>query len=359
MNEQPRKSAEMAKKPPIIEEPTKTTTDVSKESFICIDHTGLIYSLTIESNHIRDGQLALPEDVLYANVRAMDFKRELMIFGDSEGNLTRFNARTRQTRSILVRRNAEIRKIRFSPARESLLISVQFPESVDILDASSVTLDVVCSLKCENSKTKILDSCWFGPDRVLVQFSNHTLRVFQVGPSSKPNRVVNLFTSVLNSECGEEGLDENAVINLKNSILDLSEDSGLASSVPSNLSTQLKDYIKNQMAGTSKLDKLASLSSYFNPRSFETKFWNLLLYQKNHVLNNVVKQSPLLMNLTDFREVQKEALRVYREKCDLSENVKTSVLTRDLFLINELDSVFNLLIETEPKDDHYSYNLIK
>lgn len=365
MNEPSRKSNE-SKKNSSAEESSKPTppsaVDESKESFICIDHTGLIYSLTIESNHIRDGQLALPEDVLYANVRAMDFKRELMIFGDAEGSITRFNARTRQTRAIQVRRNTEIKRIRFTPARDSLLISVQFADCVDVLDASSVTLDVVCTLKSENPKLKIVDSCWTGNDRLLVHFSNNTLRLFNVTQAggSKTSRPVNLFTSVSNSEWGDE-LDETSVIKIKNNLLSLFERGSSIEESKSvvSLNTCLFEFIKKEAAKMSKLEKLCDISSYFNPKSFETKFWSLLLYEESRIVNNVVRQIPLLMSLSDFREAQKDVLKVYHEKCDLSENVRSSVLTRDLYLINDLDTAFNLLIETEPRDDHYAYNLIK
>lgn len=320
----------------------------------------MIYSLTIESNHIRDGQLALPEDVLYANVRAMDFKRELMIFGDSEGSITRFNARTRQTRAIQVRRNSEIKRIRFTPARESLLISVQFADCVDILDASSVTLDVVCTLKPENSKLKIVDSCWFGADRLLVQFTNHTLRIFNVANSLKSTtRSINLFTSISKSINGDD-LDEIGVIKLKNKLMSLFEqnENNKPIGIPS-MNSCLELFLHNEAAKPSKLERLADLSAYFNSKSFETKFWSLMLYEETKRVNNVVRQTPLLLSLSDFREVQKDVLRVYLEKCELTESVKSSVLTRDLYLTNELDAVFNLLIETEPRDDNYAYNLIK
>lgn len=340
----------------IQEKTPPKTDDHAKESFICIDNTGLIYSLTIEQNHIRDGQLALPEDILYSSVRAMDFKRELMIFGDSDGSITRFNARTKQTRSIQIRRSSEIRKIRFSPAKESLLIIVQFVDCVEVLDASSTTLDITASLKSENSKLKVFDSFWVSPDKILIHFSNHTMRVYNITNSStKPS--ANLFASVFKSN---DDINENLLIKFKNSLFEMIENKENSAEFSNpKLNSFLTCLLEKEMFEASKLEKLSVLSTYFNPRSFETKFWSLLLYKTNKVLNNVVRQNSLLMDFEDFREQQKETLRIYRDKCNLNENVKTSVLVRDLFLINELDSVFNLLIETEAKDDNYSYNLIK
>lgn len=302
----------------------------------------------------------------------MDFKRELMIFGDAEGSITRFNARTRQTRAIQVRRNAEIKRIRFTPAHDSLLISVQFTDCVDVLDASSVTLDVVCTLKSENTKIKIIDSCWFGPDRLLVQFSNHTLRVFNITPGSKScsyfsaTRSINLFTSVSNAEFSNDEFDETGLIKFKNTLLSLFEREGASQidekgvSLPvGQLNSCLAAFLKHESTKTSKLQRFCDISAYFNSKSFETRFWSLLLYEENHVINNVVRQSPLLMSAKDFREVQKDVLKIYHERCELSKLVKSNVLTRDLYLINELDHVFNLLIDTEPRDDDYAFNMIK
>jgi hypothetical protein len=372
------------------EKTENTSQEDSKESFICIDQTGLIYSLTIELNHIKDGQLALPEDVLYTNMRAMDFKRDLLIFGDTDGTITRFNARSKQTRAILVRRNSEIRKIKFSPGKESLLIAVQFPESVDILDASSNTLEIVSTLRSENSKLKILDSCWSSPDKVLVQFNNSTIKIFQINSAiklAKPTESINLFTSVLrsNNKNPINQMDENSLIKLKTALFELLDTYTYSSEIEydqvlkeflenlnginknfnlstENLNSGLIYMLKNEFAQASrvsKLEKFALLSSYFNHNSFETKFWSLLSYQNTNIQNNVVKQNILLLSASDFRINQHELLKTYREKYELNENVKISVLARDLLLFNELDLVFNLLIETEPKDENYSYNLTK
>lgn len=351
-----KKSDKTDPKTSIQEKTPPKADDHAKESFICIDNTGLIYSLTIEQNHIRDGQLALPEDILYSNVRAMDFKRELMIFGDSDGSITRFNARTKQTRSIQIRRSSEIKKIRFSPAKESLLIIVQFVDCVEVLDASSTTLDITASLKSENSKLKVFDSFWVSPDKILIHFSNHTMRVYNITNSStKPS--ANLFASVFKSN---DDINENLLIKFKNNLFEMIENKENSAEILNpKLNSFLTCLLEKEMLEASQLEKLSVLSTYFNPRSFETKFWSLLLYKTNKVLNNIVRQNSLLMDFEDFREQQKETLRIYRDKCNLNENVKASVLVRDLFLINELDSVFNLLIETEAKDDNYSYNLIK
>ena len=82
-----------------------------KESFICIDQNGLMYSFSVEANHIKDAGIALPEDGLMANVTCMSLKKDYIIFGDQEGNVHRWNYLNKLSKTVALKRGGEIRKV--------------------------------------------------------------------------------------------------------------------------------------------------------------------------------------------------------------------------------------------------------
>ena len=85
--------------------------EMSKESenFICIDEYGLMYSFCVENSTIKEGGKLLPEEGLLNNLSSLAVKKDVVIFGDTEGNLTKWNAKDKHS-SLMAKKHSSIKQ---------------------------------------------------------------------------------------------------------------------------------------------------------------------------------------------------------------------------------------------------------
>ena len=89
-----------------------------------------------------------------------------------------------------------------------------------------------------------------------------------------------------------------------------------------------------------------------------TKFWSI--FCACHDLKSIGfdSQFSYLAKNFDFQKMEYSKLKFYREKQHMIP-AKNNDLVQDLILCNELDLVFNILMETEPQTEKYLDNYLK
>ncbi|CAF0779231.1 unnamed protein product [Brachionus calyciflorus] len=321
-----------------------------KESFICIDTTNLMYSFSVECNHIKDGAIQLPEDGYLVNITCVDLKKDLVLFGDMDGGLSRWNIKTKNLKTIHQKRGLEIKKVKFAPGKENMLLLVQFNETLHIIDVTN--LYIFSEFK---SKVKILDSYWCSSDKVLVYFSDLSIRVYDVNFTQAAEIGPNLFKS--SQETNLFKIKSNMFEKLKKNkqLNEFEKDENDNFKILINkLNLDLKD----------KIDQYASLSAFLNLNSFETRFWCLFSYllDKNENLpmrkfRLLLKHNSMLLNSKEYRASEIELMNFYKEK--LETNQQLIYILKDFLLSNQLDAAFNFLMDTESTSDAFTNNLTK
>lgn len=330
-----------------------------------------MYSFSVEMNHIKDGAILLPEDGVLVNITCLALKKDLVLFGDSEGNLTKWNVKTKLNKSICLKRGSELKKLKFAPGKENLLLFVQFADLIQILEVNN--LELFSELKTNNVKIKILDSYWCSSDKILVYFSDLSIKVFNVNFKQLSSRIEcfapSLFRTIENKK-------ETNLLEFKFSLLDKIDRFLILkfiSQQPSDyLSEGLKDLFEKLFGKVykNKIEKFACLSAYLNLNNFETKFWTLFSYLLANDANKagliktdsnkfrfILKQNSFLSSSNEFRSNEFELLQFYRTK--QASQQQSNTFLKDYLLFNQLDLVFNLLMETDSLDENYTNNLIK
>lgn len=326
-----------------------------------------MYSFSVELNHIKDGAVSLPEDGILVNLSCLAIKKDLIMFGDIDGNITKWNIRNKTSKTINLKRNSEIKKIKFAPGKENLLLLVQFTDMMQILEVNN--LESFSEFKLNNSKIKIHDSFWCSSDKVLVYFSDLTIKIFNINFRQLTESTESLAPSLYNF------LDQKEInlIKFKSILFDLIDRNCLEEylSKESNeyLNENLKDLLskKFKQNNVSKIDQFALLSGYFNMNTLDTKFWSLFSNlnstlsdesQKIYKYRHILKQNSFLTDSSEFCRSEMEILNFYKEK-SIDNLQQMNFLLKDLILFNRLELVFNLLMETDSSNDNYTNNLVK
>ena len=148
------------------------------ENFICIDNNGLMYSFSVEQNIIKDGGKVLPEDGLLSNVTSIAIKRDLIVFGDVDGNISVWNTKLKSSK-VIPSKHGQIRKLKFAPGKENFLLLLCFNDRIKVFEMK--TQELISSFKLSSIKSlEILDCDWCASDKLVISFSNGCLSVFDI-----------------------------------------------------------------------------------------------------------------------------------------------------------------------------------
>ncbi len=373
-----------------------------KENFICVDEHGLLYSFTVEANSIRDGGKLLPDDPgLHANLNTIAMKKYLILFGDQDGNIIKWDVKTKVSKILPFKQRGEIKKLKFAPGKENLLLLIFFSDIIEIVEANS--FENVSSFKSATSlattlsgtKVKIIDCDWCSSDKIIVLFSDSIIRIFDLNFKQQSN-LINCIPSLsrfTDEQISSKNIDADEIRAFKNFFMEAidngsnevvfkekEQDAILNSYFMTNKSSQLilRDLIKNLNDQFSKLfEKILSnnsekenctkeficekavsfciVSNYFNFGSFESKFWTIFC---DSLDKKFVPDSKFMCEKIEFKKNEYQKLKFYRDKQHLI-TTKNNKLVQDLIFCNELDLVFNILIETEPQAESYLDNYMK
>lgn len=373
----------------------------TKENFICVDEHGLMYSFTVESNSIKDGGKLLPDDPsLHVNLNTIAIKKDLILFGDQDGNIIKWDVKTKISKILPFKQRGEVKKLKFAPGKENLLLLIFFFDSIEIVEANS--FENVSSFKSASSiattlsgtKVKIIDCDWCSSDKIVVLFSDSILRIFDLNFKQQSNLIncipslsrfteeqissknidadeirafKNFFLEAIDNRSDEVVLEEkeqDALVNsyflnnkssqliLKDLIKNLNDD--FLTTLKNIFSKNSKDLISKECA-YEKAIAFSIFSNYYNFSSFESKFWTIFCDTLDRKLTS---DNNHLSKKLEFKKNEYQKLKFYKDKQHLIQT-KNNELIQDLIFCNELDLVFNILVETEPQNESYLENYMK
>ena len=362
-----------------------------KESFVCIDENGLMYSFCVEANAIKDGGKLLPDEAFSMNYTNMALKKELIIFGDVDGTMIKWDIKNKQSHNYPLKKG-EAKKVKFAPGKENLLLLMQFADSIDIIEAN--TFESISSLKIAHlgSKFKLVDTDWCSSDKILCLFSDGGIKIFDLN-FKQPFNYINCIPSFsLNSKSLPKLINSEEILAFKSLIYNVIDQTdgrnyesllkelslkcfnqnkssqSLLNDLVRDLNKHFFDWLFSKMNKTeasandqvySKINAYSLFNGYFNARGFEMKFWTLFSYYLNTGLDfsNKLNKFTLMSNSFDYRKNEYKKLKFYKEKQNIL--AKDSEFIKDLVLCNELDLVFHTLMETDPQNENYLNNYLK
>ena len=98
--------------------------EVIKEHIVLTDHDGQLYHFTVEGHTIKDGT-KIPAETGLGTITCICWKSDMIVRGDTEGNVNIWNMKTRQSKNIHTGRGV-VKKIRSSPGKNNLKIIVLY-----------------------------------------------------------------------------------------------------------------------------------------------------------------------------------------------------------------------------------------
>ncbi len=342
-----------------------------------------MYSFTVEQNTIKDGGKVLPEDGLLSHLVSIAIKKDFIIFGDMDGNLSVWNTKLKSSKMIIGNKFGTVKKLKFAPGKENTLLLALFIDSVRIFEAKSQELISVFKLTSKNFE--ILDCDWCASDKLVISFTNGCVSVYDIFfkkavderkflsaiSLNKCNQPINEFLKNILAmkrfyyQITDIVVQEKSEFSFEN----LEETIGYFT----NKNEPLKDFLRythpNLRALLEKISELkmckveafARLAMYLNLCQFEKQFWTNLAYnliepknQQDNLFFNFIQSNEFLLNSVDFRQKQYETLKLLRDK-----NSVESPGHSDLLLCNELNLTFNLLTETDTNSPAYLNNSYK
>jgi hypothetical protein len=358
-------------------------TKASKENFMCIDETGLMYSFTLEGNIIKEGAKILPDDGLLSAVTCATIKKDLILYGDSDGQITKWNISSRSIKMMNMKKG-EIKKLKFAPGKENFLLLVQYPDNLEIIEAGK--FENVSTLRpSTNPKAKLVDCDWCSSEKTIVLFADGFIRLFDIN-FKQPYNFINCAPAIfsqgsmalLNQSSWKELMLARHVLfqmidSESNTPCESPNKASTTKPLVQSFNLNMKEMIRQTLVSfqankgsqlARKINALVHLSHYLNFSRFEKDFWSLLFYIQQdddstssfYEISYLLHKTPMFLKANEFRKLEYHRLRLYKEKAVQHKN---HLLISDLLLCKELDLAFNLLLETDQKSDIYISNYLK
>ena len=364
---------------------TENFNNLQNENFICTDHTGLMYSFSVENNFIKDGSKILPDEGLLNNLTSIAIKKDLIIFGDLDGNLSIWNV-TLKSSKLIASKLGPIRKLKFAPGKENFLLLISYSDKIQVYEIK--TQELISSFKLSSIRSlEIVDSDWCASDRIVLSLSNGCINIYDIYfkkivderkylPSISCARVMQPMGDFMHTfsrlnrflyqtiDVLVEAEDNFNFESLTTIIDAYCGENFVLKSVLDNVHADLKDVLFRKCGHTSlthKISSFAYLAMYLNCCPFEIRFWTFLAYSlcENKESIDLFKANPLLLDVKDFRQNEYELFKLRNEKRVMASNADLTSVYRDLLLCNEQDLVFNLLVETDSGGENYLNNCYK
>ena len=139
-----------------------------KEHILLTDTVGQVYHFTVEGGSIKDGT-KIPAEANIGTVVCLCWKADIIVRGDTEGNINVYNVKTRECKNQHTGKGA-VRKLSFSPGKNNLKLLVVFAEWIQIWDARE--LDMINELREAAG-----DAEWASSDRVAMAGTDGAVRL--------------------------------------------------------------------------------------------------------------------------------------------------------------------------------------
>eukprot|EP00092_Neocalanus_flemingeri_P029430 GFUD01031956.1.p1 GENE.GFUD01031956.1~~GFUD01031956.1.p1 ORF type:complete len:979 (+),score=386.47 GFUD01031956.1:514-3450(+) len=147
--------------------------EVTKEHIVLTDHDGQLYHFTVEGHTIKDGT-KIPAETGLGTITCICWKSDMIVRGDTEGNVNIWNMKTRQSKNIHTGRG-KVKRICFSPGKNNMKILVLYEDGVQIWDVKE--LEMINELRCPGDLLSVEDVDWAGSDRVVLAGQDGAVRL--------------------------------------------------------------------------------------------------------------------------------------------------------------------------------------
>ena len=138
--------------------------EVTKEHIVLTDHDGQLYHFTVEGHTIKDGT-KIPAETGLGTITCISWKSDMIVRGDTEGNVNIWNMKTRQSKNIHTGRGV-VKRIRSSPGKNNMKIIVLYEDGVQIWDVKE--MEMINELRSPMDMMKVEDVEWASSDRVVM-----------------------------------------------------------------------------------------------------------------------------------------------------------------------------------------------
>ncbi|XP_071948596.1 WD repeat-containing protein 11-like [Antedon mediterranea] len=153
-----------------------TSTSISREHFVFTDNNGLLYHFIVQGSTVKDGSKMPPESGM-GSVTCIAWKQDLMVLGDTEGNLNLWDIKGKISRNVPTHRGW-LKKLKFAPGKGNMRLMILWNDGVDIWDTNAITR--ISGLRGNKESFKVLDSDWASSDKPVVLTEDGCLRVYDV-----------------------------------------------------------------------------------------------------------------------------------------------------------------------------------
>lgn len=148
---------------PISNKDSKNASSKTKEYFMITNSDSELYHFCVEGSNVKK-ILSTPH--LSGGITATAWKSDQLIFGDSDGNITLWNLRTKVSKAECTLRGP-IKKFCFSPGKSYLKLLVLFSDGVDLWNIKEMKLEAQIKHP-RDIEFKIEDIDWASIDRPML-----------------------------------------------------------------------------------------------------------------------------------------------------------------------------------------------
>jgi len=147
--------------------------EVIKEHIVLTDHDGQLYHFTVEGHTIKDGT-KIPAETGLGTITCISWKSDMIVRGDTEGNVNIWNMKSRQSKNIHTGRGV-VKRIRSSPGKNNMKIIVLYEDGVQIWDVKE--MEMINELRSPMDMMKVEDVEWASSDRVVMMGQDGAVRL--------------------------------------------------------------------------------------------------------------------------------------------------------------------------------------
>ncbi|XP_065883318.1 WD repeat-containing protein 11-like isoform X2 [Dysidea avara] len=146
---------------------------VPREIITFVDTDGACYHVSVEGNKIKN-MTPTPNYLSMSNVTTMAWKGDLMVVGDSDGNVLYQDTKNGQSRTIASAKGS-VKKIRFAPGKGNTKILILYNNRVDVRDA--LEEEVCGQIKWGRGEACVEDADWASSDKPVLLTSDGCVHV--------------------------------------------------------------------------------------------------------------------------------------------------------------------------------------
>jgi len=334
----------------------QNTKEVTKEHIVLTDHDGQLYHFTVEGHTIKDGT-KIPAETGLGTITCICWKSDMIVRGDTEGNVNIWNMKTRQSKNIHTGRGM-VKRMSFSPGKNNMKIIVLYEDGVQIWDVKE--MEMINELRSPLDMMKVEDVEWASSDRVVMAGQDGAVRLAGLalaGTSSHtlaygreqtvacmallPKDTFRGIACSLAYRPWAEGEDIRKVLTAGLT----EEQMGLVEAMLDYLGEQ---FISSVSDGGVSLSERYLLVSLALGLMYETELWRVVVEQKAG--RALSRQFHVLVDRDTFMARQEELSRLHMARAvEREDRVR---LTAQLICLGQMEAAVSMLLDIDMEDNN-------